>query len=154
MTEHVPAGAGPGRVVRLGAYAVCVDGVGRLLLCRIAAGYPAVGLWTLPGGGVEFGEHPDTAVLRELGEETGLTGTIDGIVGVWSRHYRGDETASGKELHFLGVVYRVTPAATEPLVVEVGGSTDAVGWFDLDTAAGLDLGDLARYALANLGADA
>lgn len=30
----------------------------------------------LPGGGVEPGEAPDVAVLRELAEETGLTGTV------------------------------------------------------------------------------
>lgn len=30
----------------------------------------------LPGGGVEPGEAPDVTVLRELTEETGLTGTV------------------------------------------------------------------------------
>ena len=30
----------------------------------------------LPGGGVEPGEQPSTAVLRELAEETGLRGTV------------------------------------------------------------------------------
>jgi 8-oxo-dGTP pyrophosphatase MutT (NUDIX family) len=30
----------------------------------------------MPGGGVEPGEAPDVAVLRELAEETGLTGTV------------------------------------------------------------------------------
>ena len=30
----------------------------------------------LPGGGVELGEAPEVAVLRELAEETGLIGTV------------------------------------------------------------------------------
>ena len=30
----------------------------------------------LPGGGVEPGESPEVAALRELAEETGLTGTV------------------------------------------------------------------------------
>jgi 8-oxo-dGTP diphosphatase len=32
--------------------------------------------WQFPGGGIEAGEHPETAVLRELAEETGLAGRI------------------------------------------------------------------------------
>jgi len=30
------------------------------------------GVWSFPGGHVEFGEHPDQAVTREALEETGL----------------------------------------------------------------------------------
>ena len=30
------------------------------------------GVWSFPGGHVEFGEHPDQAVIREALEETGL----------------------------------------------------------------------------------
>jgi 8-oxo-dGTP pyrophosphatase MutT (NUDIX family) len=32
--------------------------------------------WQLPGGGIEAHEYPETATLRELAEETGLTGRI------------------------------------------------------------------------------
>jgi 8-oxo-dGTP diphosphatase len=27
----------------------------------------------MPGGGIEWGEHPDAAVLREMAEETGIS---------------------------------------------------------------------------------
>ena len=33
-------------------------------------------VWTLPGGGVEAGESPAAAVIRELAEETGLCGVV------------------------------------------------------------------------------
>ncbi len=32
--------------------------------------------WQFPGGGIDANEHPETAVLRELVEETGLTGRV------------------------------------------------------------------------------
>ncbi len=41
---------------------------------------PFAGLWSLPGGKLEAGEAPREAALRELKEETGLEGDIDGVL--------------------------------------------------------------------------
>ena len=60
--------------IRVAAYALCRDEHGRILLCHIAPSVGAGDLWTLPGGGLEFGEPPASAVLRELHEETGYRG--------------------------------------------------------------------------------
>ena len=39
----------------------------------VVQGWLNTGNWLLPGGGVHRGEKPETAILRELSEETGIT---------------------------------------------------------------------------------
>ncbi|RED37453.1 ADP-ribose pyrophosphatase YjhB (NUDIX family) [Rhodopseudomonas thermotolerans] len=53
---------------------------GRLLLVRRARA-PAKGLYSLPGGRVEYGETLEQAVAREVAEETGLSIEIVGFAG-------------------------------------------------------------------------
>lgn len=43
---------------------------------------PFVGLWGLPGGKIETGEHPDQAVCREVFEETGVRMQFQELCGV------------------------------------------------------------------------
>ena len=131
---------------RLGSYAICLDREDRILLCRLASNEPEPGAWTLPGGGVDFGEHPDDAVVRELREESGLTGRIAEVEGVFSHLYPGSPYASGADLHFLGVLYRVEVTGGR-LTDEVDGSTDRCGWFGRDEVAQLKLVSVARHAI-------
>ena len=49
-----------------------VDADGRVLLAQRPAGKPMAGLWEFPGGKVNPGETPETALIRELGEELGI----------------------------------------------------------------------------------
>ncbi|HEY3524309.1 MAG TPA: NUDIX domain-containing protein [Candidatus Limnocylindrales bacterium] len=134
------------RHTRIAAYVLCHDEQGRVLLCRIAAGDPEASSWTLPGGGLEFGEEPESGALRELEEETGLRGEIDGIVGVDSVHLGADETASGREVHALRIVYRGRAVGGE-LRDELEGSTDHAAWLTPDEIATTPLVDLVRVAL-------
>lgn len=46
---------------------------GRVLMQRRAAGGAHGGLWEFPGGKVDPGESPETALVRELAEELGIT---------------------------------------------------------------------------------
>lgn len=60
---------------------IVTDETGNLLLVRRSVA-PKKGFWCLPGGYMELGEEPEEAALRELKEETGLSGRIDHLVGV------------------------------------------------------------------------
>jgi ADP-ribose pyrophosphatase YjhB (NUDIX family) len=118
----------------------------RILLCRLSADEVEAGAWTLPGGGVEFGEHPDDAVLRELEEESGLVGRIDGLLGIFSRVYTRSRAANGADLHFVGFLYRVTPTGGE-LRDEIDGSTDTCAWIGPDELASIRIVGVARHAI-------
>jgi 8-oxo-dGTP diphosphatase len=112
--------------VRLAAYA-WVERGDAVLLCRIAGPDVAAGQWTLPGGGLEFGEDPVDGVLRELREETGLLGTVGQLLGVRSAILEPEMTKRGDRLHVVGVLYRVE-AQEADLVMELDGSTDLAAW--------------------------
>ena len=52
--------------------AALVDGDGRVLVQQRPPGAAMAGLWEFPGGKVESGETPETALIRELEEELGI----------------------------------------------------------------------------------
>src|SRR6266704_4916794 len=56
---------------------------GRVLLTRRSIN-PGHGLWTFPGGFVDFGERTTDAAVRETLEETGLSVSVTGLLGVYS----------------------------------------------------------------------
>lgn len=67
----------------------CVGGIvhdpnGRLLLVR-RSNPPGEGLWSIPGGRVEPGESDESAIVRELREETGLSVTVGALIGTVTR---------------------------------------------------------------------
>jgi 8-oxo-dGTP diphosphatase len=49
-----------------------VDADGRVLLAQRPPGKSMAGLWEFPGGKVNPGETPETALIRELAEELGI----------------------------------------------------------------------------------
>ncbi|WP_422371613.1 (deoxy)nucleoside triphosphate pyrophosphohydrolase [Hoeflea sp.] len=60
------------KIVLVAACAL-VDTDGRVLLSQRPEGKKLAGLWEFPGGKVEAGETPESALVRELAEELGLT---------------------------------------------------------------------------------
>jgi 8-oxo-dGTP diphosphatase len=62
-----------GSDILLVAACALIDADGRVLLAKRPPGRPLEGLWEFPGGKVEVGETPETALVRELDEELGIT---------------------------------------------------------------------------------
>jgi 8-oxo-dGTP diphosphatase len=132
---------------RLGAYAICLDAGGRLLLARCGEGEPEPGAWTLPGGGVEWGEHPDDAVLRELEEETGLRGTRGRVLGIYSRAWLRTPERPRPPFQHLGIVYEMASFEGSTRA-EVDGTTDACEWFAREDLGRIQLVDLAEFGVS------
>ena len=126
------------RPVRVAAYCLILRDE-KILLCRISEEVTAAaGKWTLPGGGIDFGEHPRLAAKREVFEETGLHVDVGELLDI-------DSLLVG-ETHGLRVIYRAKIVGGE-MCCEVDGSTDACGWFTKDEALRLPLVSLARLGI-------
>lgn len=61
------------RPLLLAVACALVDEDGRVLISRRPEGKPLAGYWEFPGGKIEPGESPETALIRELMEELGVT---------------------------------------------------------------------------------
>jgi ADP-ribose pyrophosphatase YjhB (NUDIX family) len=107
---------------RAAAYAVCRRADEILLAHQIVPG-PARGQWTLPGGGVEFGEHPRDAVVREVREETGCAVTVGALLDIHSGVF---DIRGGERQHVIRLLYAGElsgePRGTQP------DEVDAVQW--------------------------
>jgi 8-oxo-dGTP diphosphatase len=105
----------------VGVGAVILDGARVLLVKR--AHEPLKGEWSLPGGAVELGETLETALVREVIEETGLDVVVGPVVEVLDRVQRAPD--GRVEYHFVIVDYLCTVRAG---VVANGSDASDVRW--------------------------
>lgn len=123
---------------RVAAYAVVLrvhEGRVEILMSRLARRISAAEMWTLPGGGLDHGEDPRAALVREIFEETGLEAQVGETAHVYSAHLpRATRDGALVDSHAIRIVYDawVAPDAPEPRVVEVDGSTAEAAWKPLD----------------------
>ena len=139
------AGSPVPSVTRLAAYGV-IRRNDRVLLCRVAPGNLGEGIWTLPGGGLEFGEAPAAAALREVEEETGLIARITGEPVIHSDTGAWPFSAGPVPYHTVRFVYPMEVVSGRERR-EVDGSTDEFGWFTLEELDGLPLADLVERVI-------
>jgi ADP-ribose pyrophosphatase YjhB (NUDIX family) len=130
------------KITRVAAYGLVVDDH-RILLCRLSESVAGdAGKWTLPGGGLDFGEDPRDAAIREVWEETGLRVRIVGLAEVDSTAFE----RAAFEMHSLRVIYNVE-IVNGDLTHEIDGSSDMCAWFTREEALALPLVGLARTGI-------
>lgn len=114
-----------------------------MLLVRGSPRDEMPGWWQLPGGGVEHGEHPMAAVVREVGEETGyrvaVTRLRDAVAEVVERR-------DGDLVHHDRLLFEIEVRGGD-LRAEISGTSDVPAWFAPPELAGLPMQRYVAYAL-------
>jgi ADP-ribose pyrophosphatase YjhB (NUDIX family) len=116
--------------IRVAAYGVIVDEQDRILLAHWNEGGRSG--WTLPGGGIDPGEDPVDAVVREIREETGFEAVAGDLLGIDSKVIPAEHRfiPDAGPLHALRIVYRASVIGGT-LTNELEGTTDEAAWFPL-----------------------
>ncbi|MGL5002349.1 MAG: NUDIX domain-containing protein [Casimicrobium sp.] len=110
--------------LRVSVTAFMLDARGYVLLQRRSDN----GFWNMPGGGLELGENFETAVKREVFEETGLEVEVLRLIGVYSDPSITVMTyPDGRCLQYVSSLFecRVIQGA-----LRVDHESLELGWFD------------------------
>ncbi|MET1007421.1 MAG: NUDIX domain-containing protein [Propionibacteriaceae bacterium] len=117
---------------RVAAYAVVVSERG-LLATEFSDRTSVPGRWGMPGGGIDTDEQPTDALLREVAEETSQQVELGPLVEVQTSHWIGRSPRDTVEdYHAVRLVYSATcPNPTQPIVLDIGGTTESARWVPL-----------------------
>ncbi len=103
---------------------------GRLYVCLIARRSGERMVWGLPKGHIEAGETPEATAIREIQEETGLSGELMSPLGSIAYQFtvKEEQTHYAKTVHFFLLRYVV--GELQPQSTEV----DDAAWCELGEA--------------------
>ena len=87
--------------------AALIERDGRILICQRRQGQAHELKWEFPGGKVETGETPESALQRELREELGIEAKVDGEITRYEHTYPNRAA-------ILLIFFRVTGFSGEP----------------------------------------
>ena len=134
---------------RAAAYVVLKDADARILLTRFeVAGHRASGSWTLPGGGMEWGEQAVETATRELREETDLTATIGSLLGSYSEWTTAENSHRGHSGHSLKLIFAASdPAGDLKRDFSDDDTTVDAAWFSLGDVQSLRRVPVVDFAL-------
>jgi 8-oxo-dGTP pyrophosphatase MutT (NUDIX family) len=122
--------APPAHDVLPAAFAVVRNAAGAVLLVRRIDD----GNWELPGGRIEVGETTRQAVIREVGEESGIAIELTTLSGIYSAPSHVLVDPDGSIHQQLSLCFHALPADTADQPRPDGTETDAAAWYDPATA--------------------
>ncbi len=115
--------------IGLGVGAVIHDDQGRILLLKRSASLDpsrsTVGMWSNPGGEVDFGETVEQAAVREAHEELGIEIALERAIG------HSDQILPQSGLHWHLVAFLARIDRGEPRICEPD-KFDDLRWFPID----------------------
>jgi len=121
------------------------DDDGRILLVRDADH----GKWITVGGAIEIDESPADAAVREAAEEANVTVRLRHLLGVAAGPEFRVTYSNGDETAYVSIIYEgeVVAGTPEP----DGDEVTEARWFALGELAAVDLSDLTRALLIEVG---
>lgn len=129
--------------IRVAAYAVIIEDDQVLLSHWNENGRSG---WSMPGGGIDAGEDPADAAVREIFEETGYHAVLDELIGIDSHVVPAEARMhpNAGPLHAIRIIYRAHVIGGE-LTNEMDGSSDEAKWVPL-----ADVPQLRRVGLVDI----
>ena len=122
------------KLPRIAVAAVVFNSQGHVLLVE-RKNQPGKGLWTVPGGRVEAFETLHDACLRELAEETGISGKVHSLVEVIERM---EPDSSPLPFHYIILDYLVV---VETFSIVASSDAADAAFFALEDVANLKTTD-------------
>jgi len=113
---------------------------GEILMVKAARGFFS-GCWTLPGGFVDYGEHPREAAIREALEELGVSIEIPDPLGEQGEVIVGDEPSivqteifNEEGINWVSFTYKCKTNLSGQEIVPKEDEIDEAKWFPIDEA--------------------
>ena len=110
----------------------------RVLMVKAVRGF-SKGYWNIPGGFMDYGEGPETGVMREAEEEIGADVSLDGLLNVYVSGF------PGKPAYTLGFVYR-GHVRSEKFRLKAD-EIESASWFTVDKGLTLTRNPFAKWGL-------
>ncbi|MBV43956.1 MAG: hypothetical protein CMA54_04170 [Euryarchaeota archaeon] len=115
---------------------------GEILMTKVARGF-FVGCWTLPGGFVDYDEHPRAAAVREALEELGINISIPDPKGESGTITQGDDSCiiqtaifNNEGLCWVSFTYHCQADISAEEIVPKDDEIEEAKWFSRDEALG------------------